>query len=198
MGAADLLRCDQPLIGMGWRHPDIDDRYVGLLGGHDLHELAPVTSRAGDLDTGLLEKAGGPLPDQHRVVGDHDPHGISARIMTAPAGAYSTRSRPPIAPIRSATSVSAASSGSPGPAAASAVIRMTSMSASCFASTVAPCVPARAPMSSLASTTRKYPAASTWGGSRSCGRLAIMSGTRLVQASASTAAASPSSASSAG
>src|SRR5215472_7856041 len=152
---ADLLRRGQPFVGVGGRHLDVDDRHVGVFGGDDAEELLGISGLAGHLHTGLFEQAGRPLPDQHGVVGDHYPHEISPSIVMAPAGVWPMRSRPPSAPTRSLTSRSAVSRSCPGWDAASEVIRMTSRSPSCFASTAAPSASGKAAMSPLASATRK-------------------------------------------
>src|SRR5260370_36224335 len=198
VGAAELLRGGQALIGVGGRHLDVDDRYVGMLGSYDPDELLGVIGLAHHLYAGLFQQPGRALPDQHGVVRDHDPHGISARIRVAPPATWPTQRWPPSAPTRSATSANRASGSWPGPAAASTVISMTSRSPQCFAFTVAPSVLAWALVSPQASAMRKYPAASTGAGSRSCVRAPTLSGVGLPSASASTAAASPSSASTAG
>src|SRR5262249_30780966 len=109
MGGADPLGCDQAFVGMGGRHLDVDDRHVGMLGGHDPKELLGVIGLAGNLHAGLFEEAGCPLPHQHGVVGNHNTHGISPVIVRPDApGASSMRSLPPSAPTRSASSGSRA------------------------------------------------------------------------------------------
>src|SRR5262249_38467686 len=189
VGAADLLRRDQALVGVGGRHLDVDDRHVGMLVGHDLKQLAGVAGLAGDLHPSLLKKAGGSLPDQHGVVGDHDAHGISARMVVVPPAASSARSVPLSAPTRSATSQSPASSscrGEPCP-----VMLTRSRPPTYSVSTITSFASAWAARR-LASAMRKYPAASTGGGSRCWVRWPIVTGMGLVSESASTAAASPS------
>ena len=86
----------------------------------------------------------------------------------------------------------------PGPAGARPVIWMASVLPSCWISTAASRAPARAAMRSVASAMRKYPADSAGPGNRSCGMPLIVTGMGLRSASASTAAARPSSASTAG
>src|SRR5262249_14007734 len=110
--------------------------------GHELKELAGIAGLADHLHAGLLKKAGGSLPDQHGIVGDHNAHGTSARMLTAPPAMSSTRSFPPSAPTRSATSQSPASS--PGAGEQPAVMVTLSRPPACSASTVTPVAPARA------------------------------------------------------
>src|SRR5215469_1333385 len=114
VGVADLLRRDQALVGVGGRHLDVDDRHVGMFPCHKLEKFLRITGLAGDLDTGVFEEAGRALPDQHGVIGDHDPHGISARMMAPPPVPCPTWNWPPSAPTRSATPVSLASSSRSG------------------------------------------------------------------------------------
>ena len=79
---ADLLRRDEPLVGVRRRHLDVDDRDLrpGEL------DLAPKLLRrsylAHDLEPCFGQKPPEPFPEQHLVVGDYDSHGISARIIT--------------------------------------------------------------------------------------------------------------------
>ena len=42
MGAADLRRGDQPVVGVARRHPDVDDRDVGRVGAHLQHQVVGV------------------------------------------------------------------------------------------------------------------------------------------------------------
>jgi hypothetical protein len=77
---ADPLRRDEPLVGVGGRHADVRDRHVRLVGA-DLEEgLLRVLRLAGDLEAAPLEDADQPLAHEHVVVGDYDPHGISAAL----------------------------------------------------------------------------------------------------------------------
>src|SRR5260370_28046153 len=112
-----------------------------MLGSYDPDELLGVIGLAHHLYAGLFQQPGRALPDQHGVVGDHDPHGISARMRVAPPATWPTQRRPPSAPTRSATSASPASGSRPGPAAASTATSMTSRAPPGFAFTVAPSLP---------------------------------------------------------
>src|SRR5690242_17561681 len=138
VGAADLFRRDQALVGMGGRHLDVDDRHVGMFPDHDPEELLGVAGLAGNVHAGVFEEAGCAFPDQHGIVGDHDPHDISARMVIPPFAPCPTWSWPFSAPIRSARSVSLASSWCSGLPGASSATSTTSRSPSCLTSSVTP------------------------------------------------------------
>ena len=78
---SDLLGGTQPLVGVRWRHPDVDDRDVGLV-ARDLEEQVVCTGGLGDhVYSGIAEQGREPVADQQAVVGDHDAHGITAEIV---------------------------------------------------------------------------------------------------------------------
>src|SRR5262249_55225639 len=54
------------------RHADVEDRDVGQLGRGEGENRFRDACLADDVDTRLREKPHEPLPEQHRVVGDHD------------------------------------------------------------------------------------------------------------------------------
>jgi hypothetical protein len=64
-------------------HANIDDRHVWLRGRDDRLQGRTVRDGAGDLDARLHQQAYESLPQQGRVVGNHDAHGSSA-ITTVP------------------------------------------------------------------------------------------------------------------
>ena len=66
---ADDLGRPQALVGVGGRHPDVDDRDVGAGALHQLQQLVAVAGQPDDLEPGLREQAGQPLAQDHRVVG---------------------------------------------------------------------------------------------------------------------------------
>ena len=77
---ADSLGGDEPFVGVGRWHPDVDHGDVGCV------RLRPRSSScvgvlglADDVDAGVAEQADDALARQQRVVGDYDAHGISAR-----------------------------------------------------------------------------------------------------------------------
>src|SRR6266702_930383 len=155
VGAADLFRRDQALVGVGGRHLDVDDRHVGMFGGHDPEELLGVADLAGNVHAGVFEEAGCAFPDQHGVVGDHAPHGISARMVIPPFAPCRTWSWPFSAPTRSARSVSLASSWCSGLPAASSAISTTSRFSWCLASSVTPLAAASVAMWPVVSAMKK-------------------------------------------
>src|SRR5947208_2419803 len=92
----DPLCGDQPLVGVGRRHADVDDRRVGS-GKPDVAEQTARVLRLTDhVHTGLTEKADDALAREHGIVCDDYAHGISTRRLIA-----STLSEPPSAPTRS-------------------------------------------------------------------------------------------------
>ena len=69
--------------------PTSASRAVGVAGAPD------------DLVAGVLEQAGEALPQEHRVLGDHDPHGKRTASRVPAPGGLSTVSVPPWAATRS-------------------------------------------------------------------------------------------------
>ena len=70
---------------MGRRHADVDERDVGAAVANAGEERVGVADLVDDLEPAVREQVRDPLADERRVVGDHDPHGISARIARAAA-----------------------------------------------------------------------------------------------------------------
>ena len=66
------MRGAQALVGVGRRHPDVDDRDVGLVGADLAQQVLGVAGLAGDLEARLLEQAGEALAQEDGVVGDDD------------------------------------------------------------------------------------------------------------------------------
>jgi hypothetical protein len=54
---ADLLRRDEPLVGVRGRHADVDDRDVGVVGADLQQQLLGVAGLADDLEAAVLEQA---------------------------------------------------------------------------------------------------------------------------------------------
>src|SRR3954469_24442434 len=97
-----LLRGPQALIRVGRRHTDVDDRHVGVVASHLEHELLGVPCLPRDVEARLLEDAGDAFAKEDGVLGEHYPHGISARITVPRPGTLSTCRRPSRASTRSA------------------------------------------------------------------------------------------------
>jgi hypothetical protein len=95
---ADRLGGDQALVGVGWRHADVDQRHVRASQA-DLPEQTLGVFGLGDhLDAGIAQQPDDALPGEQDVVGDDYAHGSSARSRVG-----STASRPSRAPMRSAS-----------------------------------------------------------------------------------------------
>ena len=73
----------------GWLRVDRVDAALAVADGRD-HLLARVDQQAGE-----------PGPQQHGVLGDHDPHGISTSSVVGPPGGLITCIVPPTAATRS-------------------------------------------------------------------------------------------------
>ena len=100
---ADLVRRAQPFVGERRRHPDVDDRHVGLV-------IASTSRSSSSADAACAatsiparaQERGDALAHERAVVGDHDAHGSSA-VTTVPApGGLVTSRRPFSASTRSA------------------------------------------------------------------------------------------------
>jgi hypothetical protein len=83
-------------------HADVDHHRLRRVGPHPGQQLLAVAHLGGNLDGGGLKDPGQALAEQHRVVGDHDPHGSSALIRVPWPAGLSTRRRPSRAATRSA------------------------------------------------------------------------------------------------
>src|SRR5512132_281426 len=127
MRPADLLRGGDPLVGVGRGHLDVDDGDVRALELDAAQEARSVLGFPHHVEAGVGEEAGEPLPQEHGIVGDDYPHGISARILTPPPGARSTARRPSRAPTRSSSSTSPAGSAFASTSTTSAPSRLAAL-----------------------------------------------------------------------
>src|ERR1700761_1962391 len=128
MAAARLDRGADPLVGEARRQPHVDDRQGGLVGAGDPQQPLPVLGLGDDLDLVFAQQRDQPLAEEHRVLGDHDPHGSLTLIrVPSPAGeaisnspsSAATRRRSPSSPLP------AARSAPPGPSSATITSRVS-------------------------------------------------------------------------
>ena len=68
----------RPFVRLRRRHPDVDDRDVRLVHRDVAEEVLGRARLRDDLEARLVEQPRDPLPEQHRVVGEHDAHGRRA------------------------------------------------------------------------------------------------------------------------
>src|SRR5918999_1638581 len=100
---ADLERRLQALVAVRGRQTDVDDRNVRLVAPHLPQQELSVSALGDDLEARVRQQACQPLAQQHAVLGDRYPHGMSALTRVPPPGGVQTRSRPPSASTRSAS-----------------------------------------------------------------------------------------------
>ena len=105
--AADRVGGAQPLVGVAWRHPHVDDRDVGLVGADLAQQVLRIACLADDVDAVLLlQQPSEALTQQHRVICNHYAHGISASSVVPPPGGDSIESLPSSAARRSESPIS--------------------------------------------------------------------------------------------
>ena len=112
--APDDQRRPDALVGVGRRHPDVDDHQVGALLADGPQQLLGVGHGRDDLEAAVGQQLGQALPQQHGVLGDHDSHGSSTVIVVGPPGGLS------MARVPSTAAARWASPSSPLPAAGAA------------------------------------------------------------------------------
>ena len=66
---------------MARRHADVDDRHIGLVGAGLAQQVLGVARLGDDVEARVGQDPRRALAEQHRVVGDQDTHGISARSV---------------------------------------------------------------------------------------------------------------------
>ena len=84
MALTDLPCRDEPLIRVGRRHPDVDDRHVGLVHRDVAQQVVGRPRLGDDLEPGLLQEARDALAQEHGVVGEHHPPCV-AELQDRPA-----------------------------------------------------------------------------------------------------------------
>ena len=72
MVGADLVRGAQALVGVGGRHPHVDDGDVRPVRADLAQQVLGVAGLAGDLEARLLQQPREALAQQHGVIGQHD------------------------------------------------------------------------------------------------------------------------------
>src|SRR3954451_1745792 len=122
---ADLVRGPDPLVGLGRRHADVDDRHVGSVLVDRGEQPLRVRRLGDDLDALAAHERCDALAQQPAVVGDHDAHGSSAVTMVPAPGGLRMRSVPSSAATRSASPCRPVPVVSSAPPTPSSVISMT-------------------------------------------------------------------------
>src|SRR2546426_3537368 len=172
----DLPCGHQALNGMGGGHADVNDHQLCATAAELRKQLLGVACLTDDLESDLGEHPGQALAEEHRVVGEDQPHGILAITRVPWPGGLSTRRSPPRAAALSASPHSPEprpASAPPIPSSITATSRWESERA-----TVIVTDDARACFAVLASAseTMKYAVASTVWGRRSLGASATWAG----------------------
>src|SRR3954447_1218913 len=100
VGGANPGGGDQPLVAVGRWHADVDDRDVWLLSLDQPEQGIGLGAFPGHLDVHVRQQARHPRPEEHDVVGDHDPHGIVTSTR-GPSSPVTVSTVPPSASTRS-------------------------------------------------------------------------------------------------
>ena len=74
--------------------------------GHDREQRLGVADARDDLVAGILEQPCEPFAEQHRVLGDHESHGIATSMRVPPPRGLAITSVPPWAETRSSSPAS--------------------------------------------------------------------------------------------
>src|SRR6185503_1060097 len=194
---ARLERGADALVGERRREPDVDNADVRLVAHDGAQETRPVLDGGDDLEAALRQQAGEPVAQEREVLGDYDPHGISAWRSVGPPGGLAIRSAPSSASMRLRRPVRPLPSASAPPSPSSATWT-TSRFPSRVTSTDRRVAPLCLTAFVSASATTKYAADSIAGATRPPGSTVTVVGSWVRDASARIASGSPRSASSAG
>src|SRR4051794_39102202 len=100
---ADRERSLDALVGVGGRHPQVDDRHLRAGVFDLLDELLGGGGLADHVEPGFAQQQRDAFAQEHRVVGQHYAHGISALSRVPPAGGLQTFKCPSSASTRSAS-----------------------------------------------------------------------------------------------
>src|SRR5918999_449541 len=99
----DLERRPQAFVVVGRGQSNVHDRDIQVVAARFAEELVGVLALSDYFEAGVAQEAGKPLAQQHAVLGDGYPHGISALTRVPPPRGVQTRRRPPSASTRSAS-----------------------------------------------------------------------------------------------
>src|SRR3954453_3562301 len=130
----------QTLVGLRRRHPDVDQRDVGLVGADLAQQVLRVSGLADDVHAGLLQQAYDALTQQDAVLGYDDSHGILARTVVPSPGGLTTSRRPsrpaslsarPLSPLPASNA--APPHPSPWPSASASRFRLATRPGACDA-----------------------------------------------------------------
>src|SRR5581483_9460896 len=91
------------LVAEGGRQPDVDDRDVRSFPRDGVHQRVAVRDGRDDVEVVVAEQSRQPVAEQREVLGDHDPHGITTRIVVGPPAGLRTSSVPSSAATRRAS-----------------------------------------------------------------------------------------------
>jgi hypothetical protein len=80
MPGTQLDRGAQAVVGVGGRHPHVDDGQVGIVRGDRVDQARRVSDRRDGLDRAVRQQPYEAFPEQHGILGDHHPH----RVTTLP------------------------------------------------------------------------------------------------------------------
>jgi hypothetical protein len=90
MAVPHFLSGPQTLVGVGWRHSDVDDGHVGIMPVDLLQQLRPVPRLTDHVEPNLGEQADEAFSEDHRVVGNDYAHGICASTTVPDPGGLSS------------------------------------------------------------------------------------------------------------
>src|SRR4051812_3553450 len=103
MARSDLERRAQALVVVCRWQPDVDDRDVHTIVSNFDQQVVGIATWRAHVEPRLSQKARHALAQQHAVLGDRYPHGISAFTRVPPPCGVQTLSRPPSDSTRSAS-----------------------------------------------------------------------------------------------
>ena len=97
----NLLGGAQALVGVRRWHPNVDDRDIGLVADDLQEQVVRALCLSDHVDPGFAQQGREPVADQQAVIGNHDPHGITAEIVVPlPTGCGCAADRPAPRPDR--------------------------------------------------------------------------------------------------